>query len=152
MYVHAFEWIFMDMHIHIYMYIYIHICTYIYLRARPRAGPWALGRCPGRALRYMYVHICMYMYMYICICICVYVHIHIYICIYPTMYELIRRCSQNKADDVWINLTMWAKSCISWRCRKLKYYNLSRYRNVEDSYRLHILVYLWSHSVKSQKP
>ena len=72
------------------MYIYIHICTYIYLRAWPRAGPWALGRCPlvpgpcpARAAAqgpgpgpgpgpevyvctymYVYVHVYMYMYMY----------------------------------------------------------------------------------------
>ena len=76
------------------MNIYIHICTYIYLRARPRAGPWALGRCPGRAgardqraaaqgpgpgpgpgpevyvCTYMYVYVHVYMYSYVCFYIC----------------------------------------------------------------------------------
>ncbi len=91
------------------MSIYINICSKRYLRpcsgpgprARPGAGPW--GIC---------------MYIYVCICTCIYVYVYVYMCIsiytciiiYPTMYELIRRCSWNKADDVWINPTMWARN------------------------------------------
>ena len=72
------------------MYIYIHICTYIYLRAWPRAGPWALGRCPlvpgpgpARAAAQgpgpgpgpgPEVYVCTYMYVYVH-----YFHVFLYI-------------------------------------------------------------------------
>ena len=73
------------------MYIHIHICTYIYLRARPRAGPWALGRAAGtqarspahvRTLSAIYVYVYGCMYMYICMYICVYMYVYMYICVY----------------------------------------------------------------------